>query len=151
MNAQHIVRVLHRRYPNMTAEQIMGWITVPELRVGSGVRRVDFFAMYAWDGNKSCNIAHEIKTSRSDFLKDIKNPQKQRLARLYSNMFYFVAPKGLLKPDEIPDYAGLLEVEEDILTTTIAAPWREAERPTWDLVKAIARSVSNKILEQVKP
>jgi hypothetical protein len=73
----------------------------------------------------------EIKTSRSDFLRDAKkhtfagwnspNP-RQRLNKhelLASgdtrgpSCFYFATPKGLLDPHDIPVWAGLIEVTMD--------------------------------------
>ncbi len=57
-------------------------------------------------------IAHEIKTSRNDFLREIKHPEKRALALKYSNQFFFVTPPKLVKPSEIPPGCGLLEVIE---------------------------------------
>lgn len=62
----------------------------------------------------------EIKMSRSDFFADFKKPKhkyfqrenlKGNLQSLYiklPNKFYFACPKGLIKPQEVPEYAGLI-------------------------------------------
>ncbi|QNJ57411.1 adenylosuccinate synthase [Pseudomonas phage Dolphis] len=50
----------------------------------------------------------ECKTSRSDFLADRK--KAHRSAGGLGNWRYFMAPAGLIKPDELPEGWGLLEV-----------------------------------------
>ena len=77
------------------------FIKFPELRLGTGYsgiaqRRMDFFVISSNAGNNS--ICYEIKVSRNDFKNDINKPLKQRGARLYSNEFYYITPKDLLKP-----------------------------------------------------
>ncbi len=58
------------------------------------------------------SILVECKCSRADYLAD-----KTKIFRHYEDMGmgdarYFAAPKGLLKPDELPDGWGLLEMSE---------------------------------------
>jgi hypothetical protein len=79
-----------------------------------------------------------MKLTRSDFLKDVKQPLKQRGARLFSDQFFFVTPPGLLKPEEIPDWAGLLEPYADSFfsnwatwSVVVPAPIRSKDAPSW--------------------
>jgi hypothetical protein len=37
-------------------------------------------------------VCHEVKTSRGDFLSELKHPIKRRIGMRYSNEFYFVTP-----------------------------------------------------------
>lgn len=59
---------------------------------------------------------YEIKVTRSDFkhdaVKTVKHDAyKTRAPRPFvPNRFYYVTPEGLVQPDEVPDYAGLLWV-----------------------------------------
>ncbi len=135
------------------------WIYFDECPVGTGYKCsnwIDGYAIAAWpsDGNK--RISYEIKISRQDFLNEIKKPWKRRPAMFFSNEFYFVAPKGLLKKDEIPIECGLIEYEEkeenkkDRLTTVLKAPNRESIRPNWNFVAALLRRLyeRNEILER---
>lgn len=93
----------------------------------------------------------EIKISRSDFFNDFKHKQKKHLAlqhkytidipewqtdneklkaeieekcnRVIPNYFYYAVPKELITVEEIPEYAGLIYVEEDgFLVTKKKAP-----------------------------
>ncbi|WP_312328388.1 hypothetical protein [Stenotrophomonas sp.] len=52
----------------------------------------------------------ECKASRSDFLADRKKPFRADPTRGLGLYRYFMAPKGLLRPEEIPERWGLLEV-----------------------------------------
>jgi hypothetical protein len=68
----------------------------------------------------------EIKTSRSDFLREFETKEEKHEilhaggvkdypyggTYYYSNYFWFAAPEGLLSLDDLPDYAGLLSVTE---------------------------------------
>ena len=82
--------------------------------------------------------SYEMKLTRSDFLKDVKQPLKQRGARLFSDQFFFVTPPDLLKPEEIPDWAGLLEPYADSFfsnwatwSVVVPAPIRSKDAPSW--------------------
>jgi hypothetical protein len=89
--------------------------------------------MDAWVMNRSwahpCYTVYEIKVSRSDFLND----KKWRGYLSYGNEFYFVAPKGLIDPSELPPEAGLLELlggpQGRRLVRRKKAPWRDIEPP----------------------
>lgn len=81
-------------------------VFVTECNTGStsgGYNRLDAWAMRkSW--SKPLTIGFEIKVSRQDFLRDDKWPNYLP----YCNEFYFVAPHGLIDPDEVPEGSGLL-------------------------------------------
>ena len=68
----------------------------------------------------------EIKISRADFRNDFKHKEKKHLFlegkgmkdalgteyddRWRPNYFYYAVPEGLISPDEVPDYAGLIYI-----------------------------------------
>lgn len=80
---------------------------------------------------------YEIKLSRADFKKDFKKAHKHPVYLKISkgifketvpvfggksmrgvvytspNFFYFVTPKNLIKPEELPEYAGLIEFDPE--------------------------------------
>lgn len=125
-------------------------VLFPELRLGSGYsdiaqRRIDLFMISAEKGNYT--TAFEIKVSRADFLKDIKNDLKQRGARLYSSNFYYVTPKGMLKPDEIPMWAGLIEYDfdEKQFQEIIPAPLQNRNNPSWSLICSLIRRINKSL------
>ncbi len=109
-------------------------------------------------------VCYEVKTSRADFLCEMKQPLKRRIGLRYSNEFYFVTPAGLVNLSEIPVECGLVEIgiftdEERNLTlarsgmfvhfdpnhntycrVTVPAPWRETSGPTWQFVAGMLRN-----------
>lgn len=109
-------------------------------------------------------VCYEVKTSRADFLCEMKQPLKRRIGLRYSNEFYFVTPAGLLNTSEVPIECGLVEIGvstdtqwKSILAQsaafayfdpqngsycriTIPAPWRETPGPTWQLVAGMLRN-----------
>lgn len=142
-----ILDILLRTYP------FDHYICVPEFRFGSGYgntseKRADLFCISPEKGNKTVTI--EIKVSRSDFLRDKNDCRKQVAARLFSNEIYYAFPKGLLKKEEIPLWAGALEIDLDkkdfscyyeLVNWVCPAPLLEREQPTWGLiVSALRRS-----------
>lgn len=94
----------------------------------------------------------EVKISRSDFKADAKKGKMQLYssfgthARNVPNYFSYVCPDGLIKEDEIPQFAGLYYAKDGELTC-IKSPKRlhktkhERER----IINKIARVVSERL------
>jgi hypothetical protein len=157
------------------------WIFLRELRVGTGFRssagqRLDAFALNCLAHTSMKRVCYEVKTSRADFLCEIKQPLKRRIGLRYSNEFYFVAPAGLLNISEVPIECGLVEVgfvtenERNVLPlhsghllhfdathgtycrVTVPAPWRETPGPTWQFVAGMLRNQRSLMRERpLKP
>lgn len=116
-----------------------GNVNIPELRLSSGFAnesRIDLWTIDPSPANGNRAIAYEIKISRRDWRKESK--VKQRGARLFADCFYYATPPGLLKPEEIPDWAGLVEVDDKV-NTIIVAPKLDKAYPTWGLVVSMLR------------
>lgn len=112
LTAREITRILiEERHPG---EQ---WVSVPEMRCGCGYgngrdRSIDLWAIKAAPSSGCVAVAYEIKLSKADFRRDLKDPEKQRGARTFSNVFYYVAPPGIIPAEELPAWAGLIEIHE---------------------------------------
>lgn len=52
----------------------------------------------------------ECKVSRSDFLSDAKKPFRINQSKGMGDYRYYCCPKGMIKPDELPEGWGLLYV-----------------------------------------
>jgi hypothetical protein len=140
-----------------------------ELRVGTGfhgsaAQRLDAFALNCLPHTSMRRVCYEVKTSRSDFLCELKHPLNRRIGLRYSNEFYFVTPPGLLKASELPIECGLVEVgrfgtderttahaqsgslvhfeprHESYCRLTVPAPWRDRPGPTWQFVAGMLRN-----------
>lgn len=113
--------------------------------------RIDAWAMHL---EQDLTHAFEIKVDVADFKRELADPEKRRPAMLLANQFYFVAPKGLISADDIPEECGLLEVEQvrkrnstfaDYRIVTPAAkraPWREIEDLPRHFIASIALRAS---------
>jgi hypothetical protein len=60
-------------------------------------------------GYEWASVLIECKTSRADFIADSSKPFRVQPETGMGRYRYFLAPKGLLKPDELPQGWGLLE------------------------------------------
>ena len=149
LTAKEVILALKKRHKDQNE-----WASFEEFRIGTGYQnykignhlvnpeqRLDFYCINLYPSNKHLRIAYEIKVSRSDFLHEIKNPDKRKSALLFSNEYYFIVPTNLVKSEEIPQECGLIYVSENLGTRTIKqAPFRNSvEYPTWNLLASIAR------------
>ena len=68
---------------------------------------------------------YEIKISRQDFLHD----EKWRGYMKLCNCFYFVCPKGIIQPDELPPEVGLMWATPNRVITHRKAVLRRIDEP----------------------
>lgn len=165
LGTSFLLDTLERALHSSTSE----WLFFRELRVGTGHRngsaqRLDAFALNCLPHMGMRRVCYELKASRADFLNEVKQPLKRRIGMRYSNEFYFVAPAGLLLPNEIPDHCGLIEVGrasqaewnamlqkadrfiwfdpqlEVFCAVAVPACWRDTPGPTWQFVAAMIRN-----------
>lgn len=141
MTSQEVLNALRRSYFQPGRWSWFEEVQLPQIsHRNRGQQRVDAWAISS-SGN--CIASIEVKVDKRDFANEIRNPRKRRHAMAYSNQFFFAAPKGLLKREEIPLDCGLLEVDDEgRVWETIEAPKHEAARPSWEWFAAIAREIS---------
>ncbi len=168
--ANSLLDILERALHSSRSE----WLFLRELRVGTGRRsqsaqRLDAFALNCLPHLAMKRVCYEVKTSRADYLCELKHPLKRRAGMRYSNEFYFVAPGGMLNLTEVPAECGLIEAgvttfEEwkqiirrqagffsfdpesgEYCIMSIPAPWRDTPGPTWQFVAAMLRNQRNEI------
>jgi hypothetical protein len=119
------------------------WYLFPQIRLrGYQDTIVDALAIQHARGPNLVRI-FEIKTSRADFLSELKNPRKRINAMELANDFYFAAPVGIIKEKEVPEGCGLAEVHRGgKVYVTLEAPHSASESPTWPLVVGILKAIS---------
>src|SRR3546814_20793998 len=61
-----------------------------------------------YDEKRLNPCVHEIKVSRSVFLCDLAKPKKREGYMQIAEVFYYVAPTGIIVPDEVPANCGLI-------------------------------------------
>lgn len=116
------------------------WLFFRELRVGTarqngGAQRLDAFALNTLPHTAMKRICYEVKTSRGDFLSELKRPLKRRIGMRYSNEFYFVTPAALVSSAEIPADCGLVEAGH-----ATVAEWKQSDQPSRWLLQLRSRN-----------
>lgn len=103
--------------------------------------RIENLNVYSWESDslsitKSGYVYEcEIKISRADFFNDKKKERKHQILEgtytpgrwektypMRPNYFYYVVPEGLVKPEEIPPYSGLIYITEVYPYVSIEVP-----------------------------
>lgn len=107
---------------------------------GTGMLIFDAVAIYkSWANPKI--VGYEVKTSRSDFLKD----NKYSLYLPYFHEFYFVVPTGLVQRQELEENIGLIwyNPKSGSLTTKKKAVYRDIEIDAAMLLYIIMNRLEN--------
>lgn len=102
---------------------------------------VDAIVIDMWPSDGLTRRAFEVKVSRADFLNELGNHKKNQWARGYCHEFWYVAPKDVIKEEELPEGDGWLCPHGDKLSIVRHAVRRE---PVLDdsFVAALARSMA---------
>ncbi len=85
-------------------------------------RRFDGIAISMWPSMGEIVHGFEIKTSRSDFLSEIKDPAKSGQLMRWCNHFWLVCPPDVAQDDEVPFMWGILHVHKSGMRQRRRAP-----------------------------
>jgi hypothetical protein len=108
------------------------WALMFEVANGTGAntrRYADAVAMNLFPSRGLELHGFEIKISRSDWQRELKDPDKAELISQYCERWWIVTPKGLVKREELPVTWGLLELEGDKLRIAVQAPLLPDRKP----------------------
>jgi hypothetical protein len=176
LDAPALIQIVESACHSNVAE----WLFFRELRVGAGrqnnaAQRLDAFALNTLPHLARKRVCYEVKTSRADFLTELKHPLKRRMGMRYSNEFYFLTPPGLVSLSEIPAECGLIEAgqatheewkrilpshagffnynpdTQAFCVLRIPAPWRDTPGPTWQFLAAMLRNQKRGYEERISP
>lgn len=80
-----------------------------EIKTQYGVSRPDVFTVEKTLNEDNIKpTTYEIKHSRSDFLSDMKKPDKWKSYLEVSEKLYYVCPEGVIKKEDVPKECGLI-------------------------------------------
>lgn len=103
-----------------------GWAFIPGVRSAAAFdarRTIDAYAMGLWPSRGLPLIAFEIKSSRSDWQRELKNPAKaEEFCELADYFYLVVGDKDIVKPGELPETWGLLVPHGQGLRAQVEAP-----------------------------
>lgn len=121
------------------------WALMFEVANGTGAhirRYADAVAMNLYPSRGLELHGVEIKVSRSDWQRELKNPEKAETIFRYCDRWWIVAPAGIVAKAELPPTWGLLEFNGGKLTQAVAAPTLQPEPLTRHFIAAMMRRSS---------
>lgn len=83
---------------------------------------------------------HEVKVSRGDWLRELRDPTKADTWRQYCDRWWLVAPAGVARPDELPTGWGLLVPVGRVLRAVVPAPVLDPQPMPPDTRAALLRA-----------
>lgn len=108
---------LHNRYGQLNAGNGPRYASAEHVKNQAGFdapRCADFIAVDLWPGSGCALHGHEVKVSRSDWLHELKQPEKAEAFKRYMDYWWLVVPDAsIVKPGELPDGWGLISLIRD--------------------------------------
>lgn len=113
MSTQQLLDALHAHYikpEDRLSQAGAGAVFLTEVTAPGGNRRADAVYLGLWHSRGAGDIdVCELKTSRSDWRRELDNPAKAEAWWPYSSRFWVVAPSTDVVPtEEVPDGWGLM-------------------------------------------
>lgn len=146
MNESFMTNLLRLRY---TAPE---WAFMAQVRNGTGftrkvTRTADALAMSLYPSRGLHLHGFEVKVSRSDFVKELKTPEKAEDIARFCSFWWIVAPDTNVAPVEmVPANWGLLVMKGDGLTVAKQATFKESAPLDTPMIASIFRNVAGTML-----
>lgn len=144
LTAKDVVKALRQRHPPSTQ-----WVFLTEVAFATGFGKgsdnhIDVMAFNCWPSSGLDRIAYEVKVSREDFKRELKDPGKRQNAVEHSNHFFFAAPSGLIDADDLPIDCGLVEVDGNLKChLAVEAPKRKEAKFSYPFFLAVLRNAQD--------
>lgn len=122
-----------------------GYAVMPQVSNGTGsqaTRYADALVMSLWPSRGLDLIGIEIKVTRNDWRREMKDPGKAEPIAKYCDWWYVVAPKDVVPVEELPAPWGLLEAHNGRLATRKVAERLESVPITKSFLAAILRAAA---------
>ena len=121
---------------------------LPQVRSRTGyggpIRTADAMAMSLYPSRGLLLHGFEVKVSRSDWLRELKEPDKaEEMARHCDRWWIVVNDERVVAPGELPPTWGLLVPRRAALTVKVDAPPLEAAPMTRAFMAALMRNVAD--------
>lgn len=108
----HVLAALERwclkANPNTEAEAFMRHVRIED----GGVRTLDAVSMGMWRSRGFTVTGYEVKCSRSDWLRELRDPQKADALAKHCDYFYLVVnDPGIVHHGELPELWGMIHAK----------------------------------------
>ena len=151
MRESDVIALLAKRY------QPPVWAFLPQLRNGTGyakaARTADAIAMALWPSRGLEIVGFEVKVSRADWLRELRDAEKAEEFFAVCDRWYVAAPDDVVRADEVPPGWGWLAplpsalsaaasaIAKGAVKVMVEATRREGKDPDRLLLAAILRRV----------
>lgn len=142
MSKQDIYTILQGRYPEN------GYVLMAEVSDAAGFSRkrsADYVAFSLWPSRGLCVTGIELKSSRTDWLNELKNPEKAENIFQFCNEFYLLtAEESIAKLEEIPITWGWLVIKGGKVLCKKQAPKLEPKPLSKGFIAAMLKRAASK-------
>lgn len=130
-----MLALLEKRYCGQESGNGPAWAFVPHVRNAAGfnaTRTIDALAMSLWPSRGLELHGHEIKCSRADWLREMRDPSKaEAFCKFLDRWWLVVADRSIVKDDELPPTWGLMVATGRGLVVATQAPLLKIEEGQW--------------------
>lgn len=123
---ESMLALLAKRYRGEQRGNGPAWAFVPKVRNAAGfnaTRTIDAIAMSLWPSRGLELHGHEIKVSRSDWLRELKDPAKaEAFTEQVDRWWLVVSDASIVQEGELPPTWGLMVATSRGLKVTVQAP-----------------------------
>lgn len=138
---------LHNRYGQVNPGNGPRYACAEHVKNMAGfghTRCADFIVMDCWPTQGLELHGHEVKVSRSDWLSELKKPDKAEAFKRYMDRWWLVVPDAsIVKPGELPEGWGLM--------TLVKCDWPGAGLPDLDGMKLRVKTQAPKLAPDLLP
>ena len=125
-----------------------GYITLEEVRNATGfdgTRTADALAISLYRSRGKALWGFEFKISRSDWLHELKQPEKSESILRFCDYWALVVPnKDIVKPGELPPTWGLYVAQKNRLKCVAPCPKLDPQPMTITMLTALAYAIDQK-------
>jgi hypothetical protein len=141
LSAYEVRALLHKKYPAPE------WALLEEVRNSTGFatreRYADAVAMSLYPSRGLSVLGFEIKSSRGDWQRELRNPDKSDAIQMYCDRWWIVAGgPNIVQQSEVPVNWGLLVAGGGRLMTVKDAPQLEAQPLDRKFVASLLRKMT---------
>jgi hypothetical protein len=142
LSESDVIERLRTRYSERSGNG-EAWAFIPKVRSAAAFdsrRTIDAYAMSLWPSRGLTLTAFEVKSARSDWLREMRNPAKaEEFCELADHFYLVTGARDIVAPGELPPTWGLMVPHGAGLRVEVEAP---ALRPAddGDLPPAFSRS-----------
>jgi hypothetical protein len=132
------------------------YVVLPQVRSTTGfsrrkVRTADALAVSLWPSRGISVSGFEFKDSRTDWLKELAEPQKaEEIGRFCSEWWLVVSDPKIVAAGELPAPWGMIYATEGKCKTLAKVTKRSCQEPTWEFVAAVMRAAKDHVTPEAE-